>query len=71
MYTSNVEDIRMIRDAHHIPCNYTHTHTHTHTQVEDIRMMRDRDGNLRGFCYIDFADETGALAGLSKDKGTL
>ena len=64
-----------MRDAHHIPCNYarahTHTHTHTHTQVEDIRMMRDRDGNLRGFCYIDFAAEAGALAGLSKDKSTL
>ena len=34
-------------------------------------MMRDRDGNLRGFCYIDFAAEAGALAGLSKDKSTL
>jgi len=28
-------------------------------------MMRDRDGNLRGFCYIDFANEAGALAGPS------
>jgi hypothetical protein len=32
-------------------------------------MMRDRDGNLRGFCYIDFADEAGALAGLKEMKG--
>ena len=32
-------------------------------QVEDIRMMRDREGNLRGFCYVEFADESGALAG--------
>ncbi len=29
----------------------------------DIRMMRDREGNLRGFGYIEYADEAGAQAG--------
>ena len=32
-------------------------------QVVDIRMMRDREGNLRGFGYIEYADEAGAQAG--------
>jgi hypothetical protein len=39
--------------------------------VVDVRMMRDREGNLRGFCYIEFEDEAGAQAGLSKDKSML
>eukprot|EP00961_Rhodomonas_salina_P007153 96745-Rhodomonas_salina.1 len=27
--------------------------------VEDVRMMRDREGKLRGFCYVQFADNAG------------
>jgi RNA recognition motif-containing protein len=36
--------------------------------VADVRLMRDREGALRGFCYVEFEDANGAAAGLSKDR---
>jgi len=32
--------------------------------VADVRLMRDREGALRGFCYVEFEDANGAAAGL-------
>ncbi|KAJ1476364.1 hypothetical protein T484DRAFT_1825145, partial [Baffinella frigidus] len=35
-------------------------------EVLEVRLMRDREGALRGFCYVEFKDANGAAAGLSK-----
>ena len=39
--------------------------------VVDVRMMRDREGHLRGFCYIEFDSDAGAQAGLVHDRSML
>lgn len=31
--------------------------------IKDIRIVRDREGNCKGFCYVDFQEADQATAG--------
>jgi hypothetical protein len=39
--------------------------------VEDVRILRESDGKIRGFCYVQFKTADGAKAGLSKNGHAL
>uniref|UniRef100_A0A7S4KTS9 RRM domain-containing protein n=1 Tax=Guillardia theta TaxID=55529 RepID=A0A7S4KTS9_GUITH len=43
-------------------------HFSTVAEVLEVRLMRDRDGNLRGFCYVEFKDRAGAELSLQMDQ---
>lgn len=40
-------------------------------EVDDVRILREPDGKIRGFCYVQFSTAQGATAGLNKHGSSL